>query len=68
MLGLLMQLNFEQVGGESMYLYYPVVLIGLSVILLVNPIKVIYYRTRMWLLYSLVRSLIDKEGSNLFRC
>lgn len=50
-----MQLNFEQVGGPDVYLYYPVMLIGLSALLLVNPFKVCYYRTRMWLLYSLVR-------------
>ena len=55
MLGLAMQLNFHRVGGEAMYLYWPVVLIGVSVLLLVNPIRIFYYRSRMWLLYSLVR-------------
>jgi hypothetical protein len=37
-----------------MYLYWPVVLIGVSVLVLVNPIRIFYYRSRMWLLYSLV--------------
>jgi hypothetical protein len=54
-----MQLNFHRVGGEVMYLYWPVVLIGVSVLLLVNPIRIFYYRSRMWLLYSLV-STLDK--------
>jgi hypothetical protein len=54
MLGLFMYLNFSQVGGYHMYLYYPVILIGISVALLFNPIKIFYFRTRMWLLYSLV--------------
>lgn len=49
-----MQINFHQLGGETVYLYYPVILIALSVALLFNPIKMFYFRTRMWLLYSLV--------------
>jgi hypothetical protein len=49
-----MYLNFSQVGGYHMYLYFPVVLIGVSVALLFNPLKMFYFRTRMWLLYSLV--------------
>ncbi|CAA9962836.1 EXS domain-containing protein [Pyrenophora teres f. maculata] len=55
MLGLCMQINFHQVGGEKLYLYYPVILIGLSVALLFCPFKIFYFRTRMWLLYSLWR-------------
>ena len=54
MLGLFMQINFHQVGGEDLYLYYPVILIGISVALLFNPLRIFYFRTRMWLLYSLV--------------
>jgi hypothetical protein len=53
-LGLTMQLNFHRVGGDALYLYWPVILIGLSTIVLFNPIRVFYYRSRMWLLYSLV--------------
>jgi hypothetical protein len=57
-----MYLNFSQVGGEGLYLYYPVILIGISVALLFNPIRVFYFRTRMWLLYSLVsKSAIDNK-------
>lgn len=37
-----------------MYLYYPVILIGISVAMFFNPFRVFYFRTRMWLLYSLV--------------
>lgn len=54
MLGLFMQINFHQVGGDHMYLYYPVILIGISVAILFNPLRIFYFRTRMWLLYSLV--------------
>lgn len=49
-----MQINFHQVGGQRMYLYYPVILIGISIAVLFNPLRVFYFRTRMWLLYSLV--------------
>lgn len=49
-----MYLNFSQIGGERMYIWYPIMLIGLSVAMLVNPLKMFYFRTRMWLLYSLV--------------
>ncbi|KAL1799218.1 hypothetical protein ACET3X_003255 [Alternaria dauci] len=58
MLGLCMQINFHQVGGDDLYLYYPVILIGISVLLLFNPLKIFYFRTRMWLLYSLWRLLL----------
>lgn len=54
MLGLFMQINFHQVGGDRMYLWYPVILIGIAVALLFNPLRIFYFRTRMWLLYSLV--------------
>jgi hypothetical protein len=57
MLGLCMQINFHQVGGDNLYLYYPVILIGISVLLLFNPLRIFYFRTRMWLLYSLVSIL-----------
>jgi hypothetical protein len=58
-----MYLNFSQTGGDHMYVYYPVILIGISVAVLFNPLKVFYFRTRMWLLYSLVSTsiLVSKE-------
>lgn len=63
MLGLFMQINFHQVGGDRMYLWYPIILIGLSVALLINPFRICYFRTRMWLLYSLVSDInMDHES------
>jgi hypothetical protein len=64
MLGLFMQINFHQVGGDRLYLYYPVILIGLSVALLFNPLRMFYFRTRMWLLYSLVSFLINSNDNS----
>lgn len=62
-----MQINFHQVGGESIYLYYPVILLSISVALLFNPLKIFYFRTRMWLLYSLVSyaPYIDELATNI---
>jgi hypothetical protein len=45
-----------------MYLYYPVILIGISVVLLFNPTKTFYFRTRMWLLYSLACILVPTRN------
>jgi hypothetical protein len=59
-----MQINFHQVGGGHLYLYYPVILIGISVALLFNPLRIFYFRTRMWLLYSLV-STVDSTHNSL---
>jgi len=61
MLGLFMQINFHRVGGENIYLYYPVMLISLTVALLFCPFKIFYFRTRMWLLYSLVCILSSND-------
>ncbi|KAF7442777.1 EXS domain-containing protein [Pyrenophora tritici-repentis] len=58
MLGLCMLMNFHKVGGESLYLYWPVILIAISVAILFCPFKILYFRTRMWLLYSLWRLLL----------
>lgn len=58
MLGLFMQINFHQVGGSHLYIYYPVILIAISVALLFNPLRIFYFRTRMWLLYSLASSVV----------
>ncbi|KAL5116640.1 Xenotropic and polytropic retrovirus receptor 1 [Pleosporales sp. CAS-2024a] len=57
-LGLFVFLNFSQVGGPDMFLYYPVILIAISVAMLFNPLKIFHFRTRMWLLYSLWRLLL----------
>jgi len=61
-----MQINFHQVGGERLYIYYPVILIGISVALLFNPFKVFYFRTRMWLLYSLVSFLHHLNATSAY--
>jgi hypothetical protein len=45
-----MWLNFFSVN--DMYVYWPVVLIGLTVIVLFLPARVLYHRSRKWWAYS----------------
>ena len=59
LLGLMMWLNFSLVaGGEAMYVYWPVVLVGLSLILLCLPPPLFYFRSRGWFLESNFRILL----------
>lgn len=52
LLGIILWLNFKQVGGLEMYTYWPVVLIGVSAIALFLPAHAFYHRARHWFLYS----------------
>ncbi len=49
-----MWLNFTRYGADAMYIYYPVILIGVNAIVLFFPARIMYYRTRIWFLYSMV--------------
>lgn len=50
LLGLFMWLNFLNVN--AMYIYWPVVLVGLTLIILFLPFRVLYHRSRQWWAYS----------------
>lgn len=50
--GLFLWLNFQQAGSNSMYIYWPVILIGLSLIILLFPAPTLYHRSREWWAYS----------------
>lgn len=50
LLGLFMWLNFLAVN--DMYTYWPVVLVGLTLIILFLPFRVLYHRSRKWWAYS----------------
>ncbi|CAI4212620.1 unnamed protein product [Parascedosporium putredinis] len=50
--GMFMWLNFSQYGSEDMYLYYPVVLIGISALIIFMPLRVFMVRSRNWFVYS----------------
>ncbi|KAK0651689.1 EXS family-domain-containing protein [Cercophora newfieldiana] len=53
LLGVFLWLNFSRFGDwETMYLYYPVILIVISLLILFFPAPVLHHRARKWLLYS----------------
>ncbi|KAH8125142.1 hypothetical protein FP744_10009590 [Trichoderma asperellum] len=59
LLGVTMWVNFSRYGDDSMYLYYPVVLIGLSVLIILLPFPVLSYKSRRWFAYSHWRLLLS---------
>ncbi|XXH00488.1 vacuolar aminopeptidase 1 [Hypoxylon texense] len=50
--GIFFWVNFTRYGTEELYLYYPVILIGVTLFILLLPAPVLYYRSRQWLMYS----------------
>ncbi|KAL8315673.1 hypothetical protein RB593_008972 [Gaeumannomyces tritici] len=56
--GVLFWINFSRLGSDDMYLYFPVVLIGVTLLILFFPAPVFFYRSRRWFLYSHWRLLL----------
>jgi hypothetical protein len=56
--GVVMWLNFTQVGPDWLYLWYPVLLISLSLAILCFPAPILGHRSRRWFLYSHYRLLL----------
>jgi hypothetical protein len=54
--GIIIWLNFSQYGSPDMYLYYPVILIGVSLAVLFFPAPILRYKSRRWFLYAHVSS------------
>ncbi|OTB05188.1 hypothetical protein M426DRAFT_319995 [Hypoxylon sp. CI-4A] len=50
--GLFFWINFTRYGSPAMYLYYPVILIGITLFILILPAPVLWHRSRQWLMYS----------------
>jgi hypothetical protein len=48
LMGLCMWLNFSDVFQEAMYLWYPVILIGVTLILIFLPLPLFRWRSRRW--------------------
>lgn len=55
--GLFMWLNFTRYGSPSMYLYYPVLLIFITFVILFLPAPILWHKSRRWFLYSHVSIL-----------
>ncbi|KYG45289.1 hypothetical protein M433DRAFT_29376, partial [Acidomyces richmondensis BFW] len=58
LMGVIGWINFSRWSPEVMYIYWPVVLIGISAILLCLPPPLFYWRARSWFLSSNARLLL----------
>jgi hypothetical protein len=50
--GIFIWVNFSQYGPDSLYLYYPVILIGITALIIFFPAPVFAYRARKWFIYA----------------
>ncbi|KAL1881847.1 Xenotropic and polytropic retrovirus receptor 1 [Diaporthe australafricana] len=50
--GLFIWLNFTRYGSPAMYLYYPVLLIFITIVILFMPAPIFWHKSRKWFLYS----------------
>ncbi|KAJ4306438.1 Xenotropic and polytropic retrovirus receptor 1 [Collariella sp. IMI 366227] len=69
--GVFIWLNFSRLGNwEEMYLYYPVILICITLVILFLPAPILHHRARRWFLYSHYRLLLSGLYPNieLFFC
>ncbi|CAM1508152.1 Fc.00g050000.m01.CDS01 [Cosmosporella sp. VM-42] len=57
-LGLFMWVNFSRYGSPEMYIYYPVLLIFITAVILFFPGPLIWHRARKWFAYSHWRLLL----------
>jgi hypothetical protein len=51
-LGLFMWLNFSRYGSPEMFIYYPVILIFIAVLVIFLPAPILFHRSRRWFVYS----------------
>ena len=54
LLGVVFQLDLNGVGGDTGHIYYPVLLVCLTGVGMLNPLKLLHYRIRIDLVQSLV--------------
>ncbi|KAL8688103.1 MAG: hypothetical protein Q9218_005904 [Villophora microphyllina] len=56
--GLTLWLNFQQVGSNTAFLWWPVILVIISVLILFLPLPILYHKSREWWAYSNFRLLL----------
>ncbi|KAJ9622551.1 Xenotropic and polytropic retrovirus receptor 1 [Knufia peltigerae] len=56
--GLFLYLNFQLDASGSFYVYWPVILIFLTLLIMVLPFRILYHRARRWWGYSNLRLLL----------
>lgn len=60
--GLFIWLNFSMFGDSDMYLYYPVILIFVSFVILFVPAPIFRHKSRSWFLYSHVSLTLPRHS------
>ncbi|KAJ8123374.1 hypothetical protein ONZ43_g666 [Nemania bipapillata] len=50
--GIFFWLNFTRYGRDELWLYYPVILIFITLFIIFLPARVLWHRSRQWLAYS----------------
>ncbi|TVY26898.1 SYG1-like protein [Lachnellula hyalina] len=58
LLGLFVWVNFSRYGAPEMYIYYPVILIFVTLVIIFFPGPYIFHRSRKWFVYSHWRLLL----------
>lgn len=56
--GLFLWLNFRFPASSALFLYWPVILIGISAVITFLPLKILYHQSRYWFAYSNWRLLL----------
>jgi hypothetical protein len=51
-LGLFVWVNFTRYGAAEMYIYFPVILILVTIVIIFFPAPILYHRSRKWFVYS----------------
>ncbi|KAK4225028.1 EXS family-domain-containing protein [Podospora fimiseda] len=58
--GVFLWLNFSRLGDwEGLYLWYPVFLIGITLVIIFFPAPILHYKARRWFAYSHYRLLLS---------
>ncbi|KAI1125872.1 EXS family-domain-containing protein [Nemania abortiva] len=50
--GIFFWLNFTRYGSDELWLYYPVILIFVTLLIIFFPARILWHRSRQWLAYS----------------
>ncbi|KAI0106440.1 EXS family-domain-containing protein [Nemania sp. FL0031] len=50
--GIFLWLNFTRYGGDELWLYYPIILIFITLLIIFLPARILWHRSRQWFAYS----------------
>lgn len=60
-MGLIMWLNFKHVGGETFFIWWPLVLLCLTLSIMFLPLPTVYHESRKWFIQSLVGIVVTAQ-------